>query len=189
MRSGTEVIALLRSLPVVPWAGPGQRIQAVTTGQPRLLQIGPDLAVRRRSRTDPGPRPCLQACDPGPHWGCTPPDDHGWRPADGGKARTWAPDGRSYAAGMTASVTTSWITDGWRSWRRRSWSRRTAAGDWMTPRQPRPARSSTAHTSDRQDRSPGRRPITLVLRRVSPKVRSIRLEWRIRDQCSVGNRR
>jgi hypothetical protein len=29
----------------------------------------------------------------------------------------------------------------------------------------------------------------LVLRRVSPKVRSIRLEWRIRDQCSVGNRR
>jgi hypothetical protein len=71
------VIALLLSLPAVPSAGPSQRIQAVTTGQPRLLQIGPDLAVRRRSRTDPGPRPCLQACDPGPHWGCTPPDDHG----------------------------------------------------------------------------------------------------------------
>jgi hypothetical protein len=77
MRSGTEVIALLLSLPAVPWAGPSQRTQAVTTGQPRLLQIGPDLAVRRRSRTDPGPRPCLQACDPGPHWGRTRPDDHG----------------------------------------------------------------------------------------------------------------
>jgi hypothetical protein len=77
MRSGTEVIALLLSLPAVPSAGPSQRIQAVTTGQPRLLQIDPDLVVRRRSRTDPGPRPCLRDCDPGPHWGCTPPDDHG----------------------------------------------------------------------------------------------------------------
>lgn len=43
-----------------------------------------------------------------------------WRPADGGKARTRAPDGRSYAAGMTASATTSSIACGWRSWRRRS---------------------------------------------------------------------
>jgi hypothetical protein len=105
------------------------------------------------------------------------------------KRWTRAPDDRFYAAGMTASATTSWIVDGCRSWWRSSWSRRTAAGVWMTPRQPRPARSSTAHTSDKQDRSPGRRPITLVLRRVSPKVRSIRLEWRIRDQCSVGKRR
>jgi hypothetical protein len=47
------------------------------------------------------------------------------------------------------------------------------------PRRARHARrgSSTAHTSDRQLRSPGRRPITSTLRRVSPKVRSIRLEW------------
>jgi hypothetical protein len=43
-----------------------------------------------------------------------------WRPADGGKVRTRAPDGRSYAAGMTASATTSSIACGWRSWRRRS---------------------------------------------------------------------
>ena len=34
------MIALLLSLPAVPSAGPSQRIQAVTTGQPRLLQIG-----------------------------------------------------------------------------------------------------------------------------------------------------
>jgi hypothetical protein len=71
------VIALLLSLPAVPWAGPSQRTQAVTTGQLRLLQIGPDLAARRRSRTDPGPRPCLQARDPGPHWGRIRPEDHG----------------------------------------------------------------------------------------------------------------
>jgi hypothetical protein len=51
-----------------------------------------------------------------------------WRPADGGKARTWAPDGRSYAAGMTASVTTSSSRDGWWSWRRRSSRQATAAG-------------------------------------------------------------
>jgi hypothetical protein len=55
-----------------------------------------------------------------------------------------------------------------------------------TPRQPREARSSTAHTSDRQLRSPGSRPITLTRRRVSPKVRSIRLVWRILAQCSPG---
>jgi hypothetical protein len=53
--------------------------------------------------------------------------------------------------------------------------------DWLTPRQPRLARSSTAHTSDRQERSPGRRPITFTRRRVSPKVRSMKLECRWRD--------
>jgi hypothetical protein len=61
---------------------------------------------------------------------------------------------------------------GWRSWRRSSCSSRTAAGVITTPRRPREARSSTAQTSDRQERSPGSRPITLVRRRVSPKVRS-----------------
>jgi len=38
-------------------------------------------------------------------------------------------------------------------------------------------------------RSPGSRPITLVLRRVSPKVRSIKLVCRQRFQCSFGKRR
>jgi hypothetical protein len=31
--------------------------------------------------------------------------------------------------------------------------------------------------------------MTLTLRRVSPKVRSIRLEWRMRLRCSAGNSR
>jgi len=44
---------------------------------------------------------------------------------------------------------------------------------WVTPRQPRLARSSTAQTSDRQVVSPGSRPMTLTRRRDSPKVRSI----------------
>lgn len=43
----------------------------------------------------------------------------------------------------------------------------------VSPRQPPEARSSTAQTSDRQECSPGSRPITLTRRRVSPKVRSI----------------
>ena len=64
-----------------------------------------------------------------------------------------------------------------------------AAGVMVTPRQPRLARSSTAHTSDTQVASPGSRPITLTRRRVSPKVRSMKLECRIRRQCSVGKRR
>jgi hypothetical protein len=56
-----------------------------------------------------------------------------------------------------------------------------------TPRQPLLARSSTAQTSDRHERSPGNRPITLVCRRVSPKVRSIRLVWRakLRERVAV----
>ncbi len=37
--------------------------------------------------------------------------------------------------------------------------------------------------------SPGSRPITLTRRRVSPKVRSMKLECRMRCQCSRGNRR
>ena len=43
----------------------------------------------------------------------------------------------------------------------------------VNPRQPREARSSTAHTRVRQLVSPGSRPMTLTLLRVSPKVRSI----------------
>ena len=60
---------------------------------------------------------------------------------------------------------------------------------WLTPRQPRLARSSTAHTRLRQDRSPGSRPMTFTRRRVSPKVRSMKLEWRMRAWCSAGKRR
>jgi hypothetical protein len=46
-------------LPAVPSACPSQRIRAVTTGQPRLPEIGPDLAIRRPSRTGSSPRQCL----------------------------------------------------------------------------------------------------------------------------------
>ena len=74
-----------------------------------------------------------------------------------------------------ASSITSLSAGGCRSWRRRSCSRRSALGVIVRPRQPRLARSSTALSSDRQDCSPGRRPITLVRRRVSKKVRSSRL--------------
>src|SRR6266540_5042802 len=48
------------------------------------------------------------------------------------------------------------------------WSIPTADGAMTTPRQPREARSSTAHTRLRHERSPGRRPITLT----RPRVRS-----------------
>ena len=57
--------------------------------------------------------------------------------------------------------------------RRRSWSWRTPAGVMASPRQPRDARSSTAQAMLTQLVSPGKRPITLVRRRVSPKVRSM----------------
>jgi hypothetical protein len=57
----------------------------------------------------------------------------------------------------------------------------------VSPRQPLEARSRTAQTSDRQLCSPGSRPITLTRRRVSPKVRSIRLAWRMRRWCSLGS--
>ena len=62
-------------------------------------------------------------------------------------------------------------------------------GVTVSPRQPRLARSSTAHTSDTHERSPGSRPMTFTRRRVSPKVRSMKLECRMRRQCSAGNRR
>jgi len=58
-------------------------------------------------------------------------------------------------------------------------------GVMVSPRQPLDARSSTAQTRLRQLCSPGSRPITFTLRLVSPKVRSIRLEWRMRLRCSV----
>jgi hypothetical protein len=58
-------------------------------------------------------------------------------------------------------------------------------GVMVSPRQPLDARSSTAQTRLRRLCSPGSRPITFTLRRVSPKVRSIRLEWRMRLRCSV----
>jgi hypothetical protein len=41
---------------------------------------------------------------------------------------------------------------------------------------------------DTQLVSPGSRPMTLTRRRVSPKVRSMKLEWRMRCQCSRGKR-
>jgi predicted NUDIX family NTP pyrophosphohydrolase len=47
-----------------------------------------------------------------------------------------------------------------------------ALGVMVRPGQPWLARSSTAQTSDRQVVSPGSRPMTFTLRRVSPKVRS-----------------
>jgi len=59
----------------------------------------------------------------------------------------------------------------------------------VNPRQPVEARSSTAHTSDRHERSPGSRLITFARRRVSPKDRSMKFEWRARVQYSRGNRR
>lgn len=59
----------------------------------------------------------------------------------------------------------------------------------VKPRQTRLARSSTAHTSDLQLTSPGSRPMTFVRRRVSPKLRSMKFECRIRRWCSVGKRR
>jgi hypothetical protein len=59
-------------------------------------------------------------------------------------------------------------------------------GVWVTPRQPRLAWSKTAQTRLRQLRSPRSRPITLALRWVSPKVRSMRLVWRIRASARAG---
>jgi hypothetical protein len=52
----------------------------------------------------------------------------------------------------------------------------------LTPRHPPEARSSTAQHSEVQEDSPGNRPITFTLRRVSPKERSIRFECRVRVQ-------
>ena len=49
-------------------------------------------------------------------------------------------------------------------------SSRSPADVMVNPRHPAEARSSTAHTSCRQECSPGSRPITLTRRRVSPEV-------------------
>lgn len=57
-----------------------------------------------------------------------------------------------------------------------------------TPRQPRDARSRTAQTSERHERSPGSLPITFTRLRISPKVR-LKLECRMRCQWTFGNRR
>ena len=73
----------------------------------------------------------------------------------------------------------SWVGES-NSCRRRSCSSRDPAGVIASPRQPREARSSTAHTRLRQLASPGSRPMTFTRRRVSPKVRSMKLECRIR---------
>ena len=51
---------LVPSLPAVP----RRRIPAVTSGQRRLVEVGPDLAVRRRSRSGPPPRQCLPSSWP-----------------------------------------------------------------------------------------------------------------------------
>jgi hypothetical protein len=72
------------------------------------------------------------------------------------------------------------------SWWRMSLSSRVPVGAIVMPRQPREARSSTAHTRFTQLTSPGSRPITFTRRRVSPKVRSMKLECRIRRWCSTG---
>ena len=53
----------------------------------------------------------------------------------------------------------SWVGGSCRA-RRRSASSRSPAGVMVNPRQPALARSNTAHTNDKQDCSPGRRPIT-----------------------------
>ena len=66
----------------------------------------------------------------------------------------------------------SWVGGSGSAWRR-SASRRSPAGVMANPRQPAEARSSTAHASEVQECSPGRRPITLTRRGVSPKVRSM----------------
>jgi hypothetical protein len=89
-------------------------------------------------------------------------------------AESVAVGGRA-AAGAPGSAGAE-IDRGSSSWRRRSWSSPTVSDVWVTPRQPRLARSNTAHTSDKQLVSPGRRPITFTRRRDSPKVRSMKLE-------------
>ena len=105
------------------------------------------------------------------------------RPRSGVKGPTGAGSSSGcYAAGVTAvSAITSLSVGAWsNNSRRSSASSRMEPRVCCTPRQPRPARSSTAHTSDRHERSPGSRPITFTRRRVSPKVRSMKLEWRMR---------
>src|ERR671919_1193428 len=104
---------------------------------------------------------CKRRLTQAPHWGC-------------------------YAAAVTVSAdafSSASIGVGSMSSRRSSARRRMEGMVCCTPRQPRLARSSTAHTSDRHERSPGSRPMTFTRRRVSPKVRSMKLECRMRPQC------
>jgi hypothetical protein len=63
------------------------------------------------------------------------------------------------------------LRGGCSSERRRSCSSRVPVGVMVRPRQPREARSSTAHTKLMALVSPGNRPMTLVRRLVSPKQR------------------
>jgi hypothetical protein len=51
---------LVPSLPAVPSACPSQRLRAVTSGQRRLVEVGPYLAVQRRNRSGPPPRSAFQ---------------------------------------------------------------------------------------------------------------------------------
>lgn len=62
--------SLPRRRRAVPSACPSRRIQAVTRGPPRLAEIGPDLAIRRPSRTDSSPRRCLPSSCPLSAVGC-----------------------------------------------------------------------------------------------------------------------
>jgi hypothetical protein len=80
----------------------------------------------------------------------------------------------SVSACFSEFLCISWVGGSCRL-RRRSCSSRSPAGVVVNPRQPAEARSSTAHTSEMQECSLGSRPITLTRRRVSPKVRSIRV--------------
>ena len=65
----------------------------------------------------------------------------------------------------------------------------TALGVIVTPRQPRLASSRTAQISDSALVSPGNRPMILVRRRTSTKVRSSRFVDLVRLRCSSGKRR
>jgi hypothetical protein len=55
---------LVPSLPAVPSACPSQRLRAVTSGQRRLVEVGPYLAVQRRNRSGP-PRAVPSSLRPG----------------------------------------------------------------------------------------------------------------------------
>ena len=62
----------------------------------------------------------------------------------------------------------------------------TVRGVILTPRQPREANSNTAQIKVSAEVSPGKRPITLVRRRTSTKVRSSKFVDRSRLRCSEG---
>lgn len=62
-------------------------------------------------------------------------------------------------------------------------------GVMVKPHRPVAALSRTANARETQLVSPGKRPMILIRRRVSPKVRSMKLECLIRLWCRAGNRR